>query len=103
MKKLKAISRWITIQCKEVTKKSALYGYGGDDLENGKRYVLFFRWHNKEFAFDRFLARFGIVGFDPDCKEYPAFITGYDGDNYYNPILCSITEYGDKIRLFEEL
>lgn len=102
MKELKAISRWITIQRKEVTPKSALYDYGGGDCENEKRYVLFFRWHNREFAFDRFLARFGIVGFDPECKEYPAFITGYDGDNYYNPILCSIDEYGEHIRLYEE-
>ena len=103
MKTLKPISRWIRINGKEVTPKSALYDYGGDDCENGKRYVLFFRWRNREFAFDRFLARFGIVGFDYECKEYPAFITGYDGNNYFNPILCSIDEYGEKIRLYEEL
>lgn len=104
MKELKRVSRWIRIDSLEVTKKHSLYCYAGkDDEYNGKYTVLAFRYKNRWYALEQFLSRFGIMGFDKDCKEYPAFISGYDGENYYNPLLMEMDEYGEKVRLYTEI
>jgi len=103
MKNLKRTTRWITIQTIEVTKKHSLYCYGEKLEDSNKRIVNAFRYHNRWYAIGQFLSRFGIMGFDKDCKEYPAFISGYDGDgNIFNPMLCELDEYGEKIRLYIE-
>lgn len=101
-KNLKRVSRWITVDCIEVTKKHSLYYYG-EDTENGKRTVYVFRYNGRLYALDQFLNRYGMMGFDKECNEYPAFICGYDGENYYNPLLMEIDEYGEKVRLWEEV
>lgn len=102
MKDLKKVSRWISVKGLEVTEKHSLYCYG-EDTENGKRYVYTFRYNGRLYALDQFLNRFGIMGFDKKCEEYPAFISGYDSENYYNPLLIEIDEYGEKVRLYTEI
>lgn len=104
MKELKRVSRWIRIDSLEVTKKHSLYYYADkDDAYNGKYTVLAFSYKNRWYALGQFLNRFGMLGFDKDCKEYPAFISGYDGENYYNPLLMEMDEYGEKVRLYTEI
>lgn len=103
MKELKAVSRWIQIKTLYVTEKHSLFDYAEKDAEcMGKYPVMAFRWKNHWYALDSFLSRYGICGFDRECKEYPTFITGYDGNNYYNPLLMELDEYGEKCRLYEE-
>ena len=102
MKELTKVSRWITIKEMEVTKNHSLYRYG-EDTEIGKRYVFTFRYNGRLYALNQFLNRFGMMGFDKECKEYPKFIAGYDGENYFNPLLIEIDEYGEKVRLWEEV
>ena len=104
MKNLYPVSRWITIQGKYITPRHSLWNYGEKETDDDKkRYLLFFRYGGREYAFAQFIARFGAWGFDQKCERYPAFITGYDGDgDLYSPLLCSIDEYGEKIRLFLE-
>ena len=101
MKELKRISRWITVNGMEVTKNHRRYCYG-EETENGKRYVYTFRYNGRLYSLDQFLNRFGPMGFDIECKEYPAFISGYDGENYYKPLLMEIDKYGEKVRLYVE-
>ena len=104
MKELKAVSRWITIRGKFVTPKHRLYNYAEKtDDEKGKRYLYYFRHGGRECALEQFLNRFGMVGFDWECKEYPAFITGYDGERYFDNVYCETDEYGEKIRLWKEI
>ena len=102
MKELKKVSRWISVNGMEVTKNHSLYCYG-EDTENGKRYVYTFRYNGRLYALDQFLNRFGMLGFDKECKEYPKFIIGYDGENYFNPLLIEIDECGEKVRLWREV
>lgn len=108
MKELKKVSRWITINDKMITSRHHLWNYGynenGDRTDTDKkRYILSFRWNNREYCLEQFLSRFSfIVGFDQDCKEYPSYITGYDGENYFNPLYCELDEVNLKIRLYTE-
>ena len=103
MKELNRVSRWITINSLEITKNHSLYCYADkDDEYNGKYTVLAFRYKNRWYALGQFLSRFGMMGFDKECKKYPSFISGYDSENYYNPLLMEIDEYGEKVRLYLE-
>ena len=104
MKNLKAVSRWIRIETLYVTEKHSLFYYADKDDEYlGKYPVTAFRWKNRWYALNQFLARFGMMGFDLECKEYPAYISGYDGENYFNPLLMELDKYGDKCRLYLEV
>ena len=102
MKNIKRISRWISFETVYVTEHSRLFPYADhSECYNGKYPVTVFRYQNRRIPLERFLARYGMCGFDPECKEYPAFITGYDGDDYSNhPMLMELSEYGDKCRLY---
>ena len=104
MKKLVKVSRWITIHYKDITPKHSLYCYSDNYAKQGeKACVAYFRWNNREYAIDQFINRFGMYGFDLNCEKYPAFICGYDGEgNIFNPLLCELDEYGEKIRLWIE-
>lgn len=102
MKNIKAVSRWITVQSLDVTEKHSLFYYADKESEyNGKYPVLAFRYNNRWYALGQFINRFGMYGFDKDCKEYPPYICGYDADgNIFNPLLLSIDRYGEKVRLY---
>lgn len=101
MKSIKRVSRWISIQNLDVTEKHSLYYYGEDIEDSKKRSVMAFRYNGRWYAVNQFIARFGMYGFDVNCKDYPSFISGYDGDgNIYNPLMCELDEYGEKIRLY---
>ena len=114
MREIKRVSRWIAIQtnCK-VNKNNSLYDYASDENgcsvqsenfnpENGV-FLDFFRFNGRTYALNQFLNRFGICGFDFDCEEYPSFITGYDGTDYYKPLLCELDDCGSRIRLYQEV
>lgn len=108
MKELKKVSRWITINDKRITRRHHLWEYGYNDDgdrtdEDKQRYIMSFKWHNREYSLEQFLSRFSVmVGFDHDCKEYPSYITGYDGENYFNPLYCELDEVNLKIRLYQK-
>lgn len=107
MKELKRVSRWISVQWLEVTDKHSLWDYGlgwGDGYNMGStRVVEAFRWHNRWYAVDQFVGRYGIFGFDPECNKYPAYITGYDGaGDLYHPLLMETDRWGEKVRLYQE-
>jgi hypothetical protein len=102
MYKLVKVSRWITLCNLDITEKHSLYYYADKDSENNGKYtVSAFRYNNKWYAIDQFLARFGWMGFDIECKNYPPFIIAYDGEgNIYNPLLLEMDDNCEKIRLW---
>lgn len=103
-KKVIPVSRWITIETKYVTSRHSLYCYADEcGEEDGKRPVSCFRYKGRYYALGQFFSRYGMFGFDLKAERYPAFITGYDGEgDIYTPLLCSLDDYGDKIRLYIE-
>ena len=105
MKELKRVSRWITVKNELITKKHNLWYYADKDSTFDERYayVSCFRWNGRKYAINQFLARFGMFGLDKECNEYPAFISAYDCENYYNPLLMEMDEYGEKVRLYIEI
>lgn len=104
MKELKRVSRWITVNSMEVTEKHRLYCYAVEKDETTKKgYLYYFRHNGKLYSLDQFINRWSMYGFDQSCKEYPRFICGYDCENYYNPLLIELDEYGEKVRLYVEV
>ena len=93
--KIKNVSRWLTVYYKEVTPKHSLFCYSDDG------YLDYFNYKGSMYAVNQFIARFGAWGFDKECKEYPSFIVGYDGNgDYYNPLMLEMDEFGEKVRLW---
>ena len=104
MKNLKRVSRWITIRNEPITKRHSLWYYAEKDpaFSDECAYCSMFRWNGRMYAVNQFLSRYGLYGFDQKCEEYPAFICGYDAENYYHPLLCEIDDCGERIRLYVE-
>lgn len=105
MKELKRVSRWISVDCLNITEKHSLYYYADkEDCYNGKYPVMAFRWNNRWYAIGQFIGRFSMWGFDQKCERYPAYIHAYDGDgDLYCPLLMEMDEYGEKVRLYIEV
>lgn len=105
MKELKRVSRWITIKEELITEKHSLWCYADKDTTFNERYAYcsIFRWNGRQYAVNQFISRFSMYGFDLECKEYPPYITGYDGERYYNNLYCELDDYGEKIRLYVEV
>lgn len=105
MKELKRVSRWITIQVFPITKRHSLYAYAEpSDMgqPDGEQVISAFRFRNRWYAVNQFLSRYGILGFDQKCEEYPEYIHGYDAESYFRPLYCELSDDGEKIRLYEE-
>lgn len=110
-KKIYRVSRWIKIQHNyNVGKHNSLYYYATD--ENGYRdgqtsfdpknglYLDYFRWNGRTWAIEQFLRLSFPIFFEENGKTQ--YIAGYDSENYYNPILIEIDEYGEYVRIYEE-
>ena len=105
-------SRWIKRQTNyNPNKRNSLFYYATD--ENGYRegqtgynpknglYLDYFRWNGRNWAIEQFLRLdYPIMWEDKEGKLN--FLSGYDSENYYNPILIEIDETGEYIRVYEE-
>ena len=105
-------SRWIKIQHSyNVSKRNGLYYYATDengytegsaqfDPENGL-YLDFFRYGGRNYAINQFLRLdFPIMWNDEDGKTQ--FLSGYDSENYYSPIMIEIADDGETVRIYED-
>ena len=110
-KTIKRMSRWIKIrQAYGVSKRNRLCYYATD--ENGYRegnsnfnpdsrlFLDYFVWNGRRWAIEQFY-----------CLDYPImyeengklqYLSGYDSENYYNPILIEIDNNGEYVRVYEE-
>ena len=110
-------SRWIKRRTNyNPNKRNSLYYYATDG--NGYRdgqtgfnpqtglYLDYFRFGGRNYAIEQFF-RLGSM-FCPteycweDREGKLNFLSGYDSENYYNPILIEISECGEYIRVYEE-
>lgn len=115
----KRVSRWITIrQNYSPCKNNRLWDYVTD--ENGYKpyqeqfnpanglFLDYFRFNGRTFAIEQIIS----IGSIADCIGHSSgyienkqehFLSGYDCENYYSPIFVELDEYGDKVRIYEEV
>lgn len=106
------VSRWIKRQTNyNPSKRNSLWYYVTDgngyregqtnfDPETGL-YLDFFRWNGRTWAIEQFY-RLDYPIFYEDKEGKYQYLSGYDSENYYNPILIEIDETGEYIRVYEE-
>jgi len=115
---LKRVSRWISIRHNyNPSKRNALWyyvrdGYGyaegqaGYDPSQGL-HLDYFRWNVRNWAIEQFILMGGMMGGAPyfyeDDDGKTGVIGAYDSENYYNPILIEMDEYGESVRVYEEV
>lgn len=106
------VSRWIKRQTNyNPSKRNSLWYYvtDGNGYREGQTnfdpsiglYLDYFRWNGRTWAIEQFLRLdYPIMYEEKDGKLW--YLSGYDSENYYNPILIEIDETGDYIRVYEE-
>ena len=114
---LKRVSRWIRIrQNYNPSRRNPLWYYVTDG--NGRRegqtgydpstglFLDYFVWNGRKWALEQFIRLGGPWGGPPimftDDNGKTSCIAGYDSENYHNPILIEIDDYGEYVRVYEE-
>ena len=117
-KTLMCLSRWIKVyQVYNITPKHCLYDYCTD--ENGffpgqsrfnpddGTFLDFFRFNGRKWAINQFIAFGGMMGGVPPMWEDEhgqlRCLSGYDSENYYNPIMIELSEDGEHVRVYQEV
>jgi len=111
-RELKRVSRWIQIRHNyRPNKRNSLWYYVQD--ENGYRegrkgynpenglYLDYFVWNGRTWAIEQFYRMDVPMMWEEDGKLH--WVAGYDSENYYNPILIEMDEYGEYVRVYEEV
>lgn len=115
---IKRLSRWIEIKHNyNPSKRNSLWDYVTDGYgyhpyddrfnpdENDGLFLDYFTWNGSTWALDQFLA-LGSVWWGGAPIEYTEngeihYISGVDGDNYFNPIYIEFDEYCEHVRVYE--
>ena len=105
-------SRWIQIKHNyNPNKHNSLWYYVNDgngcregeknyNPENGL-YLDYFTWNGRNYALNQFLRLDNpIMYYDKEGKLN--YLSGYDSENYYNPILIELDECCEYVRVYEE-
>ena len=113
------VSRWIKVkQNYRPNKRNSLWDYvtDGDGYKSYQEnfmpekglFLDYFTFRGKKYAIEQFVA----LGCVWDCIGHYAgyyehgekhFISAYDRDSYFNPLYIEIDEYGENIRVYEEV
>lgn len=112
-------SRWIKRRTNyNPNKRNSLYyytcdGYGYrqgtenyNPVEHGGKFLDYFRFNGRNYAIEQFISMsspFASMVYQWEDKEGKLnFLSGYDSENYFNPILIEISDCGEYIRVYEE-
>ena len=112
-------SRWIKrITNYKPNKRNSLYYYTCDGYgyregtenynpsEHGGKFLDYFRYKGRNYAIEQFIScssPWGCIPYSWEDKEGKLnFISGYDSENYFNPLLIEISDCGEYIRVYEE-
>lgn len=108
------LSRWIKIKTNyNPNNKNRLecyihdgFGYSKysdsyDPKNHDGKYLDYFTFQGRNYSIDQFL-RLDYPIFYQNKEGKTCFLSGYDLENYYNPLLIEIDESGEYIRLYEE-
>ena len=103
--------RWHNIKYCEVKNKNnqlydaVKYQVERGDREPGDNLIGYFNINGLKVTLDDLYCRYGFtMGFDLKCERYPKQINCYtDIQSIYNPVYCELDEYGEKLRVWEEV
>lgn len=108
---IQRVSRWIRIrQAYDITKRHSLHYYRMD--ENGYRdgqsnfkpengtFLDYFIFNGRKYAIEQFLRLDCPIMFEENDKLQ--YLSGYDSENYYNPLLIEIDDSGEYVRCYYE-
>lgn len=103
-KKIERISRYIQIRTDYVTKKHSLYDYA--DKSDNDALLNYFIYQGRKYAINQFV-KYGSAFF-PTSYQFMEngklnFLSGVDSENFFNPLLIEIDEYGERVRVYQEL
>ena len=112
------LSRWIKVQQGyNITPRHSLYDYCTDENgfypgqsmfnpENGT-FLDFFRFNGRKYAINQFIIFGGCMGGYPPMWEDEDgkihYLSGYDSEDYYNPIMIESSEYCEYVRVYQEV
>ena len=112
------LSRWIKVQQGyNITPRHSLYDqctdengfYPGQSMfnpENGT-FLDFFRFNGRKYAINQFIIFGGCMGGYPPMWEDEDgkihYLSGYDSEDYYNPIMIESSEYCEYVRVYQEV
>lgn len=115
---LRRLSRWIKVQQEyNITPKHSLYDYCTDESgyhptqskfnpENGT-FLDYFRFQGRKWAIGQFIQFGGMMGGYPPMWEDEdgklQYLSGYDSENYYNPIMIEFSEACEYVRVYQEV
>jgi hypothetical protein len=92
-------SRWINIKTAyDVTPRHALHYYAD---ETGT--VDYFTYQGKKYALNQFIRFGGVWGGIPimwEENDKIHHLSGYDSENYYNPIMIEMSECCEAVRVY---
>ena len=106
------VSRWIKVRhAYNVTGRHPLAYYATD--ENGNlgssmgfdpskgTYLDYFVWNGRKWALNQFYRLDWPYMWEEDGKLF--FLSGYDSENYFNPIMIELDECCEYVRVYEEV
>ena len=110
--KMYRVSRWIKIrQNYNVSPRNHLYYYATD--ENGYRtgstnfkhssetFLDYFRFGNQTYAINQFLRLTYPIFYETEDGKL-AYLSGYDAEDYYNPLMIELSDDCEYVRLYSE-
>ena len=113
-KKIYRCSRWIKIKhnCNPNKRNSLYYytvdGYGYREgtenynpIEHDGKYIDYFCWNGRKWAIEQFLRLDYPIFFENEDGK-TSFISGYDGEEYYNPVLIELDDCCECVRVYVE-
>lgn len=100
--------KWQNIKSETVkNKNNSLYDYVIEQqkIENQDKNdfnVNYFKINNVKITIDDLYCRYGMMGFDLKCEEYPEQINCYtDVFSIFDPVYCELDEYGERLRIWK--
>lgn len=100
--------KWQNVKyCTVKNKNNSLYDYLQQNIKNGnflpdEKTVQYFNIDGIKITYDDLYNRFGMLGFDFKCENYPSQINCYTNvKSIYNPVYCELNESGEKLRIWK--
>ena len=109
------VSNWITIKTNyHPSKTNSLYYYATDENgyktgsknfnENSDLFLDYFTWNKRNWAIEQFILFGGMWGGTPPSfveNRKTIYLTAYDSEDYYDPIMIEVNKEGDKVRVYK--
>lgn len=104
--KIKRVSRWIKLRVAyNITSRHSLYDYA-EKIGETENCLDCFVYNGKKYALNQFI-RMGSF-FSPHVTMFYEndelhHLSGYDAENYFNPLLLELDDCGEYVRLYVDV